>query len=305
MSFRCPALAAVRQVQSVRVWCSTLLRCWLCPTQRRGDTAGAPTVCRMGCAACAKGWVASHPQVTSSAREADRIHHNGCRMAGLRSHAVPARCIGCGSHMRIDELWLGSALRCGGEPEHKEGRGWEIKQIPCSAAPHWWLGQCPGALGWTKGFSPMLPHRVSPQKKRELGKIDVCWIHFFPMIVGRWTLSGLVCWGRCERQPWCCPHPQSPSSCNRWDCAGNSSCKGSCESLSWHMPSKALIIDVYCIAHMCCTWQPARELKAARVLYLSCYLKNQIICISFWHCFFSLGSACQGSQCVQRSVCYV
>lgn len=68
--------------------------------------------------------------------------------------------------------------------------------------------------------------------------------------------------------------------------AGNSSCLGSCESLSWHMPSKALIIDVYCIAHMCCTWQPARELKAARVLYLSCYLKNQIICISFWHCFF-------------------
>lgn len=75
-----------------------------CPTQRRGDTAGAPTVCRMGCAACAEGWVASHQQVTSSAQEADRIHHNGCRMAELRNHAVPARCVGCRSHMGIDEL---------------------------------------------------------------------------------------------------------------------------------------------------------------------------------------------------------
>lgn len=107
---------------------------------------------------------------------------------------------GCGSHVGINEPWLGSVLQRGGEPEQREGRSWENKWFPCSAAPHGQLGQRQERWGEQRASHRHFPHGVSPQKRGELGKINVCWIHFFPRGVGWWTLSGLVCWERCERQ---------------------------------------------------------------------------------------------------------
>lgn len=289
-----------------RVWCCTLLRCWL--------RVPPSAVVTQQVLPLSVGWGVL-PVLRAGLPATSRSPAQHKRLTGFITMGVGWQSSETMRYRRgtsgADRTWESMSCDLAGAAVWRWARVQGRQELGNSMVPMLgstsrMAGATPRSTGLNKGLLTDASRTGwVPRRKGELGKIDVCWIHSLTRGVGRWTLSGLVCWGRCERQPWCCLHPQSPSSCNQWDCAGNSSCEGSCESLSWHMPSKALIIDVYCIAHMCCTWQPARELKAARVLYLSCYLKNQIICISFWHCFFSLGSACQGSQCVQRSVCYV
>lgn len=268
----------------------------------------------MGCGVCAEGrWVASPQQITSTVRRADVIHYNGCRMAVLRNHPVQPRYV-----RGVDRTWEATsrdlARRCGVEesPSKTEAGVGRTKWLPCSAASRAdGLGSARESgrrAGLNKGLSTGISRTAwIPRRRGSSGKsadrafFRGVWtgglfgVRFAGGEVGGSRQAAAILPASPE------PVPVQPVGLR----AGKSSCEGSFESLSWHMPSKALIIDVYCIAHMCCTWQPARELKAARVLYLSCYFKNQIICISFWHCFFSLGSVCQGSQCVQRSVCYV
>lgn len=63
-------------------------------------------------------------------------------------------------------------------------------------------GAAPRSAEVNKGLLTHASRTVRvPRRKGSWGELMFAEYAFFPRGVGRWTLSGLVCWGKCEKQP--------------------------------------------------------------------------------------------------------